>query len=42
LEEGESLGVGPGSFYKETGVFCPWGAEKWNDDYCFMPIGVKP
>ena len=40
-EEGESFGVGPGSFYKDPGVFCPKGAQDWNDDYCFLRFGAE-
>lgn len=41
-EEGESFGVGPGSFYKDPGVFCPKGAQDWNGDYCFLRFGTEP
>lgn len=40
LEEGESWGVGPGSFFKER---CLWNKKMseidWNDDYCFVKFG---
>jgi hypothetical protein len=38
LEEGESYGVGPGSFFKEPNI---WGHAPWNDDYCFVAFGLK-
>jgi len=38
LEEGESYGVAPPSFYKEPSVF---GCAPWNDDYCFVEFGVR-
>jgi len=38
LEEGESYGVGPGTFFKEPNV---WGNAPWNDGYCFVQFGVK-
>ena len=41
LEEGECLGVSPGVFYKAPGVFAPWHRIVWNDDFCFMPFGIK-
>lgn len=40
-EEGESFGVGPGSFYRDPGVFCPKGAQDWNSDYCFLRFGAE-
>ena len=40
-EEGESFGVGPGSFYKDPGVFCPNGAADWNGDYCILRFGAE-
>ncbi len=41
-EEGELFGVGPGSFYKDQGVFCSKQPQDWNDNYCFLRFGVKP
>ena len=38
LQEGESYGVGPASFYKEPSVF---GALPWNDDTCFVEFGLR-
>lgn len=38
-EEGELFGVGPASFYKDPGVFCPKGAPDWNSEYCFLRFG---
>jgi len=41
LEEGESYGVCPSSFYKEAGVFFGgWGSGRWNDDYCMVEFGL--
>lgn len=43
LEEGESYGVTPSSFYKESGVFARnWngGYTPWNDAYCFVEFGI--
>jgi hypothetical protein len=43
LEEGESYGVCPSSFYKEPGVFArTWSGSyiDWNDAYCFVEFGV--
>lgn len=44
LEEGESYGVTPSSFYKETGVFSKtWSGDYnlWNDAYCFVEFGIE-
>ncbi len=41
LEEGESYGVGPSSFYKEPGAFFTgWRSSSWNDDYCLVEFGL--
>jgi len=41
LEEGESYAVCPASFYQEEGVFAGgWGSGYWNDDYCFVELGI--
>lgn len=43
LEDGESLSVGPASFFKEI---CVWKTKRgwldrpWNDDYCFVRFGL--
>lgn len=40
LKEGESYGVGPGSFFKES---CIWNGEaekSWHDGYCFTEFGI--
>ena len=40
LKEGESLCVGPGSFFKEPCVW-NWNPEKiWDEDYCFVEMGI--
>ena len=39
-EEGEVFAVGPGGFFKEV---CVWTGEKpapWNEDYCFVEMGL--
>ncbi len=41
LEEGECLGVSPGTFYKDPGVFTPWTPVVWNDGFCFLRFGVE-
>lgn len=38
LQEGESYGVGPSSFFKEPNI---WGHLPWNEDYCFVEFGVR-
>lgn len=43
LECGESLSVGPASFFKEECVWKKkngWNAQPWNEDYCFVKFGV--
>ncbi len=43
LEEGESLSVGPGSFFKEECVWKRkggWLDRPWNEDYCFVKFGL--
>lgn len=45
LEEGESYGVGPASFFKEKCVWCPngeksWGGGIYNDNYCFVNLSL--
>ena len=41
LEDGESYGVSPASFYKEAGAFFGgWGSGRWNDDYCMVEFGL--
>lgn len=40
LEEGESFGVCPNSFYKNDSPF--WNPNiKWNDDYCFVETTIE-
>ena len=41
LEEGECLGVSPGTFYKDPGVFAPWTPVIWNDGFCFLRFGIQ-
>ncbi len=41
LEDGESVGVGPGSFYQNPGVYAPRPLP-WNDGYCFVRLGIVP
>ena len=41
LEEGECLGVSPGTFYKDPGVFAPWTPVVWNKDFCFLRFGAE-
>ncbi len=41
LEEGECLGVSPGTFYKDPGVFAPWTPVVWNEGFCFLRFGVQ-
>jgi len=38
LQEGESYGVGPASFFKEPNI---WGNLPWNDAYCFVEFGIR-
>lgn len=38
LEEGESYGVAPCSFFKEPNI---WGCLPWNDGYCFVEFGIR-
>jgi hypothetical protein len=40
LAIGESHSLGPSEFYRRK---CVWGggAERWNDDYCFLTHSVK-
>ncbi len=43
LECGESLSVGPASFFKEECVWKKkggWNAQPWNDGYCFVNFGL--
>ena len=43
LEGGESLSVGPASFFKEECVWKgkrAWNAQPWNEGYCFVEFGV--
>ncbi len=37
LEEGETYAARPTSFFKERS---PWNSAPWNDDYCFVEIGI--
>lgn len=40
LKEGESYGVGPHSFFKEP---CVWHGDpkyQWDEDYCFVTMGI--
>ena len=40
LKEGESYGVGPHSFFKEP---CVWNGNpswQWDEDYCFVTMGI--
>ncbi len=41
LEEGESYGVAPGSFFQEESVYGSWGAGAWNGDYCLVETSVE-
>lgn len=41
LEEGECLGVSPGTFYKDHGIFAPWTPVVWNDGFCFLRFGIE-
>jgi len=41
LEEGESIAIGPGSFYKNPSVYAPQ-PRPWNDGYCFVRLGITP
>ncbi|OQC15931.1 MAG: hypothetical protein BWX73_01108 [Lentisphaerae bacterium ADurb.Bin082] len=41
LEEGESITIGPGSFYKDPSVYAP-RPRPWNDGYCFVCLGITP
>ena len=38
LKDGESYAVGPATFFKEPNI---WGNPPWNDDYCFVPFGLR-
>lgn len=37
LEEGETYAARPTSFFKERS---PWNSAAWNDDYCFVEMGI--
>ncbi len=41
LECGEYFKVDPASFFKYDSLWCYWGRQKWNDDYCFVEFGIK-
>ncbi|MBR7132650.1 MAG: hypothetical protein IKD04_03875 [Clostridia bacterium] len=40
IEEGESYDVTPASFFKEDTIWGTWFKKPWNDDYCFVNIGL--
>lgn len=40
LPEGESISVGPHSFYKEPCIWCEKGIPDWSDGYCFVQFGI--
>ena len=40
LKEGECLCVGPGSFFKEPCVWNRNPEEAWDEDYCFVEMGI--
>lgn len=40
LDDGESYGVSPASFYKDKGVFSRADIE-WNENYCFVEFGIE-
>lgn len=40
LEEGECYRVGPGAFFKEPCVWNKNPGPGWNDDYCFVQMGI--
>ena len=39
-EEGECYDVTPASFFKDETIWGDWGKTKWNDDYCFVSVGI--
>ncbi len=41
LQEGESYGVGPSSFFKENCIWCTWALGQWDEDYCFVETSVE-
>lgn len=41
LQEGESYGIGPSSFFKENCVWSSWSLGKWHEDYCFVETTVE-
>jgi len=41
MEMGESHTVTPGSFYKEKCIWSGWGSDNWDDNYCFVRMGLK-
>jgi len=40
LKEGESLAVGPHSFFKESCVWNQNPEKQWDEDYCFVETGI--
>ncbi len=40
LTIGESLSVGPGAFFKEGRIWCNLKPEQWNEDFCFVEMGL--
>lgn len=40
LKEGESYGVGPHSFFKEPCVWHGNPSGQWDEDYCFVTMGI--
>lgn len=40
LQEGESYSVWPGAFFKEPCVWNDNPEPKWNEDYCFVEMGI--
>jgi len=40
LKVGESYVVGPHSFFKESCVWNGNAEKQWDDDYCFVTMGI--
>ena len=40
IEEGENFDVTPACFFKEDTIWGAWYKKPWNDDYCFVEMGI--
>ena len=40
IEEGENYEVTPASFFKEDTIWGNWYKKPWNDNYCFVTLGI--